>query len=67
MWTIECETGSRNLGKWDSEGPRSTQCNKLTYVHFVTASRPNLAFSVYQCAEFMSNPGMDHFKALDRI
>lgn len=36
-------------------------------MYLTTATRPDIAFSIGQCARFMANPGVDHFRALDRI
>lgn len=41
------------------------QIGSLMYL--MTSTRPDLCFSVGQCARFMSNPAPEHFKALDRI
>ena len=41
------------------------QIGSLMYL--MTATRPDLAFSVGNCARYMSNPSQEHFKALNRI
>ena len=33
----------------------------------MTTTRPDIAYSLGVCARFMSNPSIEHFKALDRI
>jgi len=41
------------------------QIGSLMYL--MTATRPDIAFSVSNCARFMSNPNKEHFNALNRI
>ena len=41
------------------------QIGSLMYL--MTATRPDLAFSVSNCARYMSNPSEEHYKALNRI
>ncbi len=41
------------------------QIGSLMYL--MTVTRPNIAFSVSNCARFMSNPNKEHFNALNRI
>jgi len=33
----------------------------------MTTTRPDIAYPLGVCARYMSNPGIDYFKALDRI
>ena len=34
-------------------------------MYLMTATRPDLTFSVGNCARYMSNPSQEHFKALN--
>ena len=36
-------------------------------IYLTTHTRPEIAYSVYNCARFMSNPSKQHFTTLDRI
>ena len=36
-------------------------------MYLMTSTRPDLAYAVGLCARFMSNPGAEHFRALNRI
>ena len=41
------------------------QIGSLMYL--MTSTRPDLSYAVGLCARFMSNPGAEHFRALNRI
>jgi hypothetical protein len=36
-------------------------------IYLTTRTRPDLAFSVYNCARYMSNPSKQHYNAVNRI
>ena len=57
----------KNLDQADQSTIKAYQQQIGSLMYLMTATRPDLAFSVSNCARYMSNPNEEHFKALNRI
>ena len=58
---------SKNLEQASPEDIKLYQQYIGSLIYLTTHTRPDLAFSVYNCARHMSNPSKEHFTAVNRI
>jgi hypothetical protein len=58
---------NKNLEKAEEKEIKLYQQYIGSLIFLTTRTRPDLAFSVYNCARFMSNPNKSHFNAVNRI
>jgi hypothetical protein len=59
--------GHLDLDEGGNPVDQTLYCSMIGSLLYLTASRPDIMFSVYMCARFQSNPKKAHFRAVKRI
>ena len=57
----------KNLDQATDQEIKQYQQEVGSLIYLIISTRPDIAYALGNCSRFMSNPSMDHFKALDQV